>query len=123
MKIFFNICLILLILNTLSACKNSAKKAGPKEPVIYHGLYSFGPEVKSFKDCDDGQEYWVADSSAKLELSYAQMHFEKPNEPVYVEVEATKVKSGTEGIASEFDSTLVVRKLIKITSELPKDCN
>ena len=56
MKIFLNVCLLLLILNTISGCKNGAKKPGVKQPVIYHGLYSFGPEVKSFKDCDDGQE-------------------------------------------------------------------
>jgi len=123
MKIFLNVCVLLLILIAVSGCKNGGKKLLIKLPVTYRGLYSFGPEVKSFKDCDDGQEYWVADSSAKLELSYAQMHFEKPNEPVYVEVEATKVKSGPDGLASEFDSTLVVKKLIKITSELPKDCN
>jgi copper homeostasis protein (lipoprotein) len=124
MKIILNVCLLLLILITVNACKHITKNSvtGGGQ-VIFRGLYSFGPEVKSFKDCGDGQEYWVADSSAKLELSYAQMHFEKPNEPVYVEVEATKMKSGLDGIASEFDSTLVVKKLIKITSELPKDCN
>ena len=109
-----------LLIFCVYSCKHEAKKV---PPVIYKGLYSFGPEVKSFKDCDDGQEYWVADSSAKLELSYAQMNFEKPYEPVYVEVEAVKIKSGKDGTGSEFDSTLVVKKLIKITKELPKDCN
>ena len=122
------LCALLALTITFFSCNNPQPKlvSAPKAPatVIYRGLYSFGPEVKSFKDCKTGQEYWAADSSAKLELGYSQMNFEKPYEPVYVEVEGRKVKSGSEGAASEFDSTLVVTKLIKITKDIPKDmCN
>jgi len=122
MKNILNTAILLLILISVSACKNSVKKQ-VNAPIVYHGLYSFGPEVKSFKDCDDGREYWVADSSSKLELSYSQLNFEKPYEPVYVEVEGRKTKSGKDGMGSEFDSTLVVTKLIKITKDIPKNCN
>jgi len=95
-----------------------------KHGVVYKGVYSFGPEVKTFRDCDAGREYWTVDSSAQLELQYSKMSFEKPYEPVYVEVEGEKISSGKEGKASEFDSTLVVKKLIKITKEIPQDvCN
>ncbi|MEX8547755.1 MAG: hypothetical protein V5804_09145 [Mucilaginibacter sp.] len=91
---------------------------------VYKGLYSFGLEVKSFKECSTGREYWVKDSSGKLELQYANMNFEKPYEPVYVEVEALKRPSGEEGIGAEFDSTMVVTKVQKITREIPEDmCN
>lgn len=91
---------------------------------VYKGLYSFGLEVKSFKECSTGREYWVKDSSGKLELDYSNMNFEKPYEPVYVEVEAMKTKSGQEGIGAEFDSTMVVTKVQKITREIPEDmCN
>jgi hypothetical protein len=52
------------------------------------------------------------------------MNFEKPYEPVYVEVEGLKLKSGKEGMGSEYDSTLVVKKVVKITKEIPQDmCN
>ena len=90
-------------------------------PVIFKGVYSFGPEVKSFKDCDNGREFWVTDSSAQLELKYSQLNFEKPYEPVYVEVEGMKIRSNKEGLGSEYDSTLVVKKLVKITREIPQD--
>lgn len=115
--------LALLVIITVFSCNNSPKEKAEKNAnaIIYRGLYSFGPEVKSFKDCGNGQEYWAADSSAKLELSYAQLHFEKPYEPVYVEVEGRKVKSGKDGLGSEFDSTLVVTKMIKITKDIPQD--
>lgn len=76
-----------------------------------------------FKECASGQEFWAVDSSAKLELGYSQMQFEKPYEPVYVEVEGQKIKSGKDGQGAEFDSTLVVKKLIKITRDIPKGCN
>jgi len=121
--------LLALLLALLSGCDHSInnntqqntniKQPAANQPVIYRGLYSFGPEVKSFKDCDNGQEYWAADSSAKLELSYSHLNFEKPYTPVYVEIEGRKVLSGKDGVSTEFDSTIVVTKLIKITQEIP----
>ena len=103
------------------SCKNNGKA---DKPVVYRGVYSFGPEVKSFKDCDNGREFWVTDSSKQLELQYTQLNFEKPYEPVYVEVEGDKIHSGKEGLGSEYDSTLVVKKVVKITKVIPQDmCN
>jgi copper homeostasis protein (lipoprotein) len=123
MKTILHLGLLFLVIIAVFSCNNNPKDKAKKgtNAVVYHGLYSFGPEVKSFKDCDNGQEYWAADSSAKLELSYSQLNFEKPYEPVYVEVEGRKVKSGKDGLGSEFDSTIVVTKLIKITKDIPQD--
>jgi len=101
------------------SCNNSSRN-NDKE-IVYKGVYSFGPEVKSFKDCDNGREFWVTDESKQLELKYSQLNFEKPYEPVYVEVEGVKVPSSKEGLGSEYDSTLVVKKLVKITKEIPQD--
>jgi copper homeostasis protein (lipoprotein) len=114
--------LIWILIFGFCSCKSNTKKT--THYVTFKGVYSFGPEVKSFKDCDNGQEFWVADSSEQLELKYSQLNFEKPYEPVYVEVEGVKVRSNKEGLGSEYDSTLVVKKLIKITKEIPQDmCN
>lgn len=112
----------LLVLIAVCSCNGNSSKNDKR--VIYKGLYSFGPEIKSFKDCDSGREFWVTDSSAQLELQYSQLNFEKPYEPVYVEVEGIKSKSGKDGMGSEYDSTLVVKKVVKITKEIPQDiCN
>lgn len=105
-------------LSILACSCNHKKDSGVR---FYKGLYSFGPEVKSFRGCGDTTEYWVADSSAQLELQYSQLNFEKPYEPVYIEVEGEKKASDKEGLGSEFDSTLVVTKLIKITREIPEE--
>ena len=114
--------LILLLTTGLFACKHKPQKA---EPVIvtYKGMYSFGPESKSFKECNQGREFWVADSSAQLELQYSQLHFEKPYVPVYIEVMGEKVASAKGDISAGFDSTLVVKKVIKITRDIPASCN
>jgi len=104
------------------SCNNNSHKT--PHYTVYKGVYSFGPEVKSFKDCDNGNEFWVRDSSEQLELKYSQLKFEKPYEPVYIEVEGIKKHSDKDGLGSEYDSTLVVKKLIKITKEIPLDmCN
>ncbi len=117
-RIFFIGCMIAM----LGSC--TCNKHSRPAPAVYKGLYSFGLEVKSFKECSTGREYWVKDSSGKLELQYSNMNFEKPYEPVYVEVEAIKKRSGQEGIGAEFDSTMVVTKVQKITREIPEDmCN
>lgn len=117
----FKYVVVILVVWCCSCNRNDHKATSPQ---VFKGLYSFGPEAKSFKNCDDTQEYWVTDSSSQLELKYSQMNFEKPYEPVYVEVEGTKIKSENEGIGSEFDTTLVVKKVLKITKEIPQDlCN
>lgn len=106
-----------------TAC-NSNENGSDKHWVTFRGVYNAGPEVKSFKDCDLGTEYWAADSSAQLELQYSKLNFGKPYVPVYVELQGFKVKSGREGKGGQLDSTLVVKKVMKITKEIPADmCN
>lgn len=107
----------------LYSCSSSDKKNAPS--IIYKGVCSFGPEVKSFKDCETGSEFWVNDSSGTMEKEYTQLNFEKPYEPVYVEVEGNKVKATkADALDSQYDSIIVVKKLVKITKVIPQDmCN
>jgi hypothetical protein len=107
------------------ACKNKPAKNEEAHhgQIIYKGLYSFSPNTKSFKECGHDQEYWVADSSAQLELQYSQLNV-NPEQPVYVQVQGKKIKTPTDGIGGGYDTTLVVTKLVKITRDVPKDiCN
>lgn len=118
--------LLLIIPFTLAiiACnsKHTDVKSNPAR--IMKGLYSYGPEMKSFTDCEEGREYWVADSAKTLELAYSNLNFEKPYEPVYIEAECHVVKSDSLSVSADFDSTLVVTKLLKISKEIPDGpCN
>ena len=111
---------VVLLGVAVTAC-NRKEKAEAEESNVktVKGLYSFGPEMKSFTMCDDGREYWVADSVKNRELSYSNLSFEKPYEPVYVELEGYFAKSDTSAVSADFDSTLVVTKVLKISKEIP----
>lgn len=96
-----------------------------KQPTIYKGLYSLGPDAKTFKNCSNGREYWVGDSTNTLELKYWEIiPHEMPEKPVYLEAEANLILSnhsddGGHGDAPGYDSTLVVKKIIKIAKDIP----
>ncbi len=125
MKFFkCNVALLFVVSIIMAACQHKQKEDGKDNVTVVKGLYSYGPEIKSFTDCEEGREYWVADSAKTLELAYSKLNFEKPYEPVYVEVECHFVKSDSLRISADFDSTMVVTKLLKITKEIPDGpCN
>ncbi len=117
--------LVLASFAILFACTgNNGKVPEGGNVMTLKGLYSFGPEIKSFTDCEEGREYWVADSAKNLELEYNNLGFEKPYTPVYIEVECHLVKSDTNAVSGGYDSTMVVTKVLKITKEIPEGpCN
>lgn len=121
MKLFKQATLFVVLLSmTVTACIRGRNAEGEKSNIkTVKGLYSFGPEMKAFTLCEDGREYWVADSVKNLELSYSKLNFEKPYEPVYVELQGYFAKSDTAIVSADFDSTLVVTKVIKISKEIP----
>ena len=125
MSSFKHTTLFLFVLSVLFvACNGKSADDQKKSTKVIKGLYSYGPEIKSFTDCEEGREYWVADSAKTLELAYSKFNFEKPYEPVYIEAECHLIKSDSLSVSAEFDSTLVVTKLIKITKEIPDGpCN
>jgi copper homeostasis protein (lipoprotein) len=104
---------------SIGLCSCHGNPGHTKHYAVFKGVYSFGPEVKLFTDENSGHEFWVADSSEQLELQYSQLKFEKPYEPVYIELEGIKKHSDKDGLGAEYDSTIVVKKLIKITKEIP----
>lgn len=119
-----SIVLLVLLTGVIMACNRKDAKETAKTTRIIKGLYSYGPEIKSFTDCDEGKEYWVADSAKTLELAYSNFNFEKPYEPVYIEAECHLIKSDSLIVSADFDSTMVVTKLLKITKEIPDGpCN
>jgi hypothetical protein len=125
MKFFKYITALFLIALAVSGCnpKPEEEQALANTRVI-KGLYSYGPEIRSFTDCEEGREYWVADSAKTLELAYTSLNFEKPYEPVYIEAEGYLTLSDSLSRSASFDSTLVVTKLLKISKEIPEGpCN
>jgi copper homeostasis protein (lipoprotein) len=106
------------------ACNRTPVEDENSDIRVIKGLYSYGPEIRSFTDCDEGREYWVVDSAKTLELAYNDLEFEKPYLPVYIEVEGRIIKSDSTTVTANFDSTLVVTKVLKVTREIPDGpCN
>jgi len=123
MKLKQQLFLLMLIAFCATACKEKPKEEA-SQPIIYKGVYTFGRDGKSFKDCNQERTFWVVDSSNKLELQYSQLIVsEQPDVPVYIEVTGEKVPSVKGDASAAFDSTLVVYKVIKITKEIPASCN
>lgn len=114
-----SIYLCILFAAVLQGCNGKTDGDEQAASRIVKGLYSYGPEIKSFTDCEEGREYWVADSAKTLELAYSNFNFEKPYEPVYIEVECHFIKSDSLIVSADFDSTMVVTKVVKITKEIP----
>ncbi len=103
------------------ACTENKKEAKAEvKTKLAKGLYVYGPELKLYTRCEDGKEFWVADSSKSLELAYRNLDFEKPYLPVYIEVERHFIKTDTLAASANYDSTMVVTKLLKISKEAPK---
>jgi len=125
MNTYKHTALLLFIMSVIFASCGQSGSSGQKNDVkIIKGLYSYGPEIKSFTDCEEGREFWVADSAKTLELAYSKFNFEKPYEPVYIEAECHVIKSDSLMVSADFDSTLVVTKVLKITREIPDGpCN
>lgn len=118
------IVLSVLFAIVIMACNRKTEQEQKSDTKVMKGLYSYGPEIKSFTDCEEGREYWVADSAKTLELAYSDLNFEKPYEPVYIEVEGHLIKSDSLNVSADFDSTMVVTKVLKITKEIPDGpCN
>lgn len=125
MKCFKYIAAIFLSSLVIAGCDPKSKEDQVKNnTTVIKGLYSYGPEIKSFTDCEEGREYWVADSAKTLELAYTNLNFEKPYEPVYIEAEGYLSLSDSLSRSASFDSTFVVTKLLKISKEIPEGpCN
>ena len=96
-----------------------------KTPVTFKGMYTFGNEVNTFRDCSNQVTYWVNDSLADLQKPYEQVmqHLSYPHESAYAEVKGYLSGRSTLGYASEYENVLVVTEVIKLEAKnLKTDC-
>src|SRR6195952_251531 len=122
MKLNLNLFTVPVLLALCVGCGSAGKK--DSTGIVYKGVYKFGPQEKSFNDCETGNEFWATDK-AGLEQEYTKLNFQKPYEPVYVEVEGDKIKATkADALDTQYDSIIVVKKVVKITKVIPQDmCN
>ncbi|MES2809094.1 MAG: hypothetical protein V4619_10740 [Bacteroidota bacterium] len=114
----------MIFIAVATSCKSKPDKKGDEQtPVTIKGIYTFEPGAKLFTPCGKSTQHWVVDSSAQLELQYSQqVSFEQKGLPVYVEVDGYFSNAITDTDGASYDRTLIVKKLIKITKDIPADC-
>lgn len=104
-----------------SLASSHIKKASPDTAyTIFKGLYTFGDEVSSFRDCEQpGKVYWVNDSLISLRDQYDKTNRlpTYPYESVYAELKGYLSGKSTMGYASEYENVLVVSDIIKMEAK------
>lgn len=90
-----------------------------KSLVLFKGLYTFGNEVNTFRDCGGNKVYWVNDSLANMEQAYksASKFLSYPYESVYAEFKGYLAGRSELGYASEYENVLVVTEIIKLEAK------
>lgn len=85
-----------------------------KEIRTFKGLYTFGNEVSTFRDCDNPSKvYWLEDESKKMNESYKKAHtfLAYPYESIYVELKGYLKGKSTIGYAAEYENVLAVTEV------------
>lgn len=90
-----------------------------KTPVTFTGMYTFGNEVNTLRDCSNQKTYWLNDSLASLRKAYEQtvQPLSYPYESVYAEVKGYLAGKSKLGYASEYENVLVVTEIIKLEAK------
>ena len=85
----------------------------------FKGLYTFGNEINTFRDCSTQTTYWVNDSLADLRKPYEQTlrSMSYPYESIYAEVKGYLAGKSSLGYASEYENVLVVTEVVKLEAK------
>ena len=105
--------------STTTPSPDSVPAAVNKTPQIFKGMYSFGNEVNTFRDCGNQITYWVNDSLADLRKPYEQTlrTLSYPYESVYAEVKGYLAGKSSLGYASEYENVLIVTEVVKLEAK------
>ena len=94
----------------------------------YRGRFYYGPDVQVFEPCTELKAYWVDGEAKALKplVSRSEALREqrgKDHLPVYVELTGRiDTRSAREGPAEDYDGLLHVRKVLRVSTAIPKRC-
>ena len=92
------------------------------------GRFYYGPEVQVFEPCNVVKSYWVKGDDKTLQPLRTRSEELRERRgkaylPVYVEVLGSiDTKSPRQGFAEDYDGLLHVRKVLKVSTAIPKKC-
>jgi len=102
----------------LAACSATAPDR------IYRGTYSYGHEVRSFKPCNEIEDYWVSFDWAGLAMQRFYEHNHKaPYQPLYIEFRGQVLNEAVDGFAEQSSGLMRISEVFSYTFEVPAGCH
>ena len=94
----------------------------------HRGRFYWGHEVQSFRPCGSKKAYWVRGEEKALQslrdrTEKLRRQRGKPYPPVYIEaLGKIDTESKREGFAADYDGLFSLRKVVRVSNVVPKEC-
>jgi len=114
-------CALAILLALLAATASAADGR-------YRGRFYYGPDVQVFEPCAQLKAYWVDGEAKALKplISHSEALREKHGKdrlPLYVELTGrVDTRTAREGPAEDYDGLLHVRRVLRVSTAIPKRC-
>lgn len=94
----------------------------------HRGRFYWGHEVQSFHPCGSKKAYWAEGEEKTIQAlrdrnERLREQRGKPYQPIYIEaVGSIDTKAKREGFAEDYDGLFQLRKVVRVSNVVPKDC-
>lgn len=97
--------------------------SGAENEKLYKGIFTWGPEVHSFKSCTDNIDYWLNVNPEVLKLKrFYQANQEKPYQGLYVEFRGHLLNEKLDGFALDYSGLINISVVKNYSFEIPREC-
>ncbi len=110
--------IVAILVPLLAACSATAPEK------TYKGTYSYGHEVRSFKPCNEKEDYWVSFDWAGMEMQdFYEDSGKRPYQPLYIEFRGQILNETVDGFAEQSSGLIRISEVLSYTFEVPSGCN
>lgn len=90
---------------------------------LHNGIYTWGPEVHSFKPCGSNTGYWVSFDWAGIAMqSYYKANKTKPYQAMYIEFRGHLLNEKVDGFASDYAGLMRISEVHRYSFIIPSEC-
>ncbi|WNC70274.1 hypothetical protein RI845_09065 [Thalassotalea nanhaiensis] len=110
-----------MVVCSIPACSSDS---GAQAEQVHRGVYTWGPEVRSFKPCDQENAYWVSyDFAGQAMQRYYKKMQTTPYQPMYIEFRGMLLDEELAGFANDYSGLFRISEVYNFTFEVPDECN
>lgn len=96
---------------------------GSEHETNYAGTYVYGPEVHSFKPCNQKADFWVSFDWAGIEMhEYYKKSKKEPYQHMYIEFRGQVLNEVVEGFAENSDGLIRISEVTRYSFKVPDTC-